>query len=148
MPTAAAIAVDTVRGVSVRRSWPWLAASLALLAGLGGAIAVGVLANREDECEEFRFDASGWHNQDTRDDLRAPTPRQRLADRLISCRTIVGWSRARVRRVLGRPDNYVARRSEWTYSLGIERGVPIDYEHLVVKFDSHDQVASLDLVTD
>ncbi|MDP8943601.1 MAG: hypothetical protein M3N16_05725, partial [Actinomycetota bacterium] len=77
---------------------------------------------------------------------RSPTGRQRLADRFVGCRALEGATTREVRRLLGRPDGYVA---PWSYDLGPERGwVSIDNEHLVIDFDRARGVHRLHLTTD
>lgn len=67
------------------------------------------------DCSEFRFDATAWANgTDGHEWVRAsereePTVRQRLADGLVECGTLVGKREAQLTDMLGGPDDYVAQ---------------------------------------
>jgi hypothetical protein len=66
------------------------------------------------------------------------TPRQKLADRLVKCRTLIGKSYESVMMMLGPPDDGEARYGSIGYILGPERGIPsMDDELLELDLD-HD----------
>ena len=131
--------------------------SLALV-GVGAVVAFAAGGStRADDCSLARFDSRAWADKDSAREQpgRGPSTRQRLADQLIECETLLGARRTQVWGSLGRPDNYAAQDTRfyeegtWSYTLGVERGFfGIDDEHLLVRFDPSRRVRSLELVTD
>lgn len=134
-----------------------------VVVSVGGSAAFAVSNGMpNDDCSLARFDSRGWiHSAPAREEPGGgATQRQRLADRLIECETLLGTRRSRVREILGRPDNYVAQGTRfyangswedgtWSYTLGTQRaGFPIDDEHLVVRFGREGRVRSTELATD
>jgi SmpA / OmlA family len=84
------------------------------------------------------------------DDEDAPTALQRLADRLVHCRALIGDTTGEVRALLGRPSSgdYFSGGS-WPYFVGPERTSPsIDSEWLVVHFDSNGRVVRASIQRD
>jgi len=124
------------------------------LAGLGAAIALATSVEGREDCSLGRSDARAWSSAD-RNASEGASARQLLADRLIECETLLGARRARVRKVLGDPDNYAAQDTRlyedgtWSYDLGAERAAfGIDDEHLVLRFGRTGRVRSAELATD
>jgi len=133
------------------------------IAAVGLVLVAGAVAwatsgeTRREGCSLASFDTRAWAAESSSDGdpSRGPSTRQRLADHLIACEMLHGARRARVRRALGRPDNYVARDTRfyehgtWSWDLGTQReGFPVDDEHLVVRFGGDGRVRSAELATD
>lgn len=127
------------------------------LAGLGAAVALATSVGGREDCSFGRFDTRAWTDESSadRNASEGASSRQLLADRLIECETLLGARRARVRKVLGDPDNYAAQDTRlyeagtWSYDLGAERGAfGIDDEHLVLRFGRTGRVRSAELATD
>ncbi|MFL5912173.1 MAG: outer membrane protein assembly factor BamE [Gaiellaceae bacterium] len=128
---------------TTRSGWPTvagvLAVALALSAGCGSAGA-GSAA-----CRQLRFDVAAWRNGSSTTSSDGLTTRQREADQVLKCRTLVGRTRRQVRRMLGPPEADSTRQF-WTYLTGDERGaIKVDSEYLEVVFDSHGRVRSAHL---
>ena len=103
--------------------------ALAVALALGAAAwVVAVDTGGDPECAGWRVTRAAWT-------AAAPgEERRRLADRIVDCRALTGWSRARVRRVLGRPRGAPVRtRSEWSYATGVDSFM--EPTLLVVAFD-------------
>jgi hypothetical protein len=125
---------------------------------LGAAVVYATSgAAREDGCSLASFDTRAWaaESSSDRQPSGGPSARQRLADHLIACESLHGARRAQVRKVLGRPDNYVAQDTRlyedgtWSWDLGTQRdGFPVDDEHLVLRFGREGRVRSAELATD
>ncbi|MEJ7718357.1 MAG: hypothetical protein WKF31_10490 [Thermoleophilaceae bacterium] len=97
-------------------------ATTALAAVLVGMVLV--LAPTET-CTHFSFSPSAWKEAARGRDW-APTTRQLLAERLMACERLDGWSKARVGRVLGEPTqrSTIERPgSGWIYYTGPKRAV-------------------------
>ena len=97
------------------------------------------------DCDEFRFDRERWGlGPDPK--LDSPTPRQRIADALVECRSLEGRGRSEVLRMLRSPDGRSAdgRADAWT--LGPERGYGVDDESLEVRYDASGRVRQVEIV--
>lgn len=80
----------------------------------------------------------------------SPAPRLRMADGLLSSRTLLGKRRSEVEEMLG-PDTDTDkfRNNDLVYWLGAQRSyMPIDSEWLVVRFDKNGQVTEARIVYD
>lgn len=145
---------------SRRRRWSRrraVVAGLLVVFSLGAYLVLDAGGNDID-CSEFRFDATAWANgTDGHEWVRAsereePTVRQRLADGLVECGTLVGKREAQLTDMLGGPDDYVAQvdgEEAASWATGIERNyVNIDNEHLFIRFDADGKATSAELVTD
>jgi hypothetical protein len=103
-------------------------------------------ATPEQRCESLRFDAAQWERASRAEDDEADglTERQRLADVLVECQTLVGMSRAEVTRIFGPPDEHAVHHVE--YLIGFERGTfRLDGEYLDIRFDSDDRVVDVQI---
>lgn len=96
-----------------------------IAAGVGVAIAKSG-GEEHVNCRGFRFDAKAW-----KADARHPARRTHQARMLIACRTLQGMRRAKVRRLLGAPDDW--DRHGLSYELGPD-ALGIDSEFLAVDF--------------
>ena len=97
------------------------------------------------DCEEFRFDRERWGlGPDPK--LDSPTPRQRIADALVECRSLEGRGRSEVLRMLRSPDGRSAdgRADAWT--LGPERGYGVDDESLEIRYGPEGRVRRVEIV--
>lgn len=113
----------------------FLRAILPLLAAAACAVVAGCASaeGTTGDCAHFRFDSAAW-KRDSQKLHDGSTDRQRLADGLARCHTLVGWTRAEVRRKLGRREINSTRRI-WTYQTGPDRsGFHIDFEMFSVHF--------------
>lgn len=62
-------------------------------------------ASKPVPCADVHVDAGTWRTEHQRSLVsRSPTDAERLASELVRCRVLLGSSSARVRRLLGRPD--------------------------------------------
>jgi hypothetical protein len=125
-----------------------IAAPIVLVAGVGVGVWL-VLGDREDSrasCAALIADLRPF--EDTRRGLAGDTPtlRQKLADRMIDCRYLEGRTRARVRALLGRPEE--ANGGYWDWTIGDERAsmFVIDSESLVVHFARSGRVDRVEIV--
>jgi hypothetical protein len=108
------------------------------------------------DCSDFRFDSRAWIDDADggawveANKREEPSVRQRLADGLIECDTLVGKRRAEVMRMLGEPAvAHVDGEEAASWVTGVERGyINIDNEHLIVRFHPDGRAASAELVTD
>jgi len=128
-----------------------------IVVGSVAAVAVATTGASREECSVATFDTRLWADASSadREPGGGPSSRQRLADRLVECESLQGASRRQVRKLLGRPDDHVARdrrldeEGTWSYDLGTERGwMGIDDEHLVVRFGRDERVRSAEQATD
>lgn len=100
-------------------------------------------------CSSFRFDEAQWRRLARDEATTTPTRRQRLADALIKCRTLLGLSSDEAAHLLGRPDNAIAEAGELSWQTGPERNyIAIDNEHLVLRLDRRRRIGSAKLNTD
>jgi hypothetical protein len=92
---------------------------------------------------------ASWWNVDFERGTRLET-RYRIADRLVSGGHLNGMARSEVIALLGTPpETDKFQNHGLVYVLGPERGwMSIDYEWLLVDFDSADRVAKVAVVTD
>jgi hypothetical protein len=129
---------------SPRAAAVYLVAATLVAACGGQARHAGTSAER---CSEFRIDAARWARaSDDEEDQDGLTERQRLADRIVACKTLTGMSAAEVRRIFGAPDERGERDVE--YLVGAERGaVRLDGEYLHIAFDRDDVVVDVQLTT-
>lgn len=100
-----------------------------------------------------------WDSSSGRGRLEAGEPRrwtfqlaQKVADRLLECRALLGERKHRIVRVLGEPDalgvDLGGPPGSVIYTLGTDRGfIPLDDEHLLIEFDRGVAV-SAQIVTD
>jgi len=116
----------------------WTAGVLAAAAGLSWAILLSPLP----------FVASWWNVDFERG--TALKTRYRVADRLVSSGRLSGMARAEVLALLGTPpETDKFKNHGLVYVLGPERGLmSIDYEWLLVDFDSAGKVSTVAVVTD
>ncbi len=116
----------------------WAAGVLAAAAALSWAIFFSPLP----------FVASWWNVDFARGTVLKT--RYRVADRLVSSGRLRGLSRADVLALLGiPPETDKFRNHGLVYVLGPERGLmSIDYEWLLVDFDSAGKVSNVAVVTD
>jgi len=81
-------------------------------------------------CAHVRLHREAWEtaHQDSLTS-RSPTPAEGLASDLVRCRLLVGVTRARLRALLGRPDETSeasgprSRGTDWLYQLDLNRGI-------------------------
>jgi hypothetical protein len=94
------------------------------------------------------FDRDAWQSPSgTSGDWGKPTPRQRVADTLIACETLIGATRKRATQLLGKPDAR-SRPDEGNaiyYNTGPQRSLPLDTEVLIVTFGNDGRVARVEL---
>ena len=72
-------------------------------------------------CDRHRFDEAAWDADSERPGSDDLTDRQRIADDLIRCRTLLGRPKRDVRALLGSPSAESNRRM-WLWIVGPERG--------------------------
>jgi hypothetical protein len=91
------------------------------------------------------FDADLWRTENTRS-----VARQRMADRLLARRSLIGLRRHQVVAMLGEPrDTEYFREWDMVYLLGNERGfISIDSEWLVLRLGLDENVIDARLVRD
>lgn len=119
---AAAGVVAVCAALWLRENSGTAGATTALAAVLVGTVLV--LAPTET-CTRFSFSSSAW-KEAVRGSDWAPTTRQLLIERLMACEHLDGWSKTRVRRLLGEPTqrSTVERPgSSWSYYTGRKRAV-------------------------
>ncbi len=106
-----------------------LAGSLVALIAAAACGSGGNSSTAGDDCTR-PLDRREWIQEDgIKGD---PSPRQRAADRLIKCRTLIGMSLREARRLLGRP--FEGSGTEFAWLLGDERGlIKLDSEYLTVR---------------
>jgi hypothetical protein len=99
-------------------------------------------------CADYRFDEARW--RELREDgpgsagRPAIRARRRLAVGLVRCRGLDGFTRVRVRRLLGEPE--VRSRRAMAFRIGEEPGsFSVDPEYLVVEFDDAGRVETYDV---
>lgn len=114
-----------------------------------------VIARTDKACPSLAEAGERWRKAEIHADT--PTERQRLADALIRCRTLMGANAPDVERALGRSDNYVTLIPvyravglvNYSWVLGPQRsGMQVDYEHLLLRTDSQQKVVYVGIVTD
>lgn len=88
---------------------------------------------------------SQWRHAPTPDGASpTPTARQEVADRLVACHALRGWTLKGVRDALGTPDEInaasgapaVGLATRLSYFIGNGRGLGPDYEYLRVAFSA------------
>lgn len=81
------------------------------------------------------FDQTAWKNAGPNDYVR-----NRMADRMIAHRTLIGKTRDEITELFGQPDRDL-QEGTMSYCLGPERGfISIDSEWLAVHFNTSGQV--------
>ena len=114
---------------------------MAVAAALGVAALAGCESERDraarETCDE-PFDRTAWEDMNSIEPTQDGESRRAiLADGLVVCDTLIGARPARVRRLLGEPDDGKGRQSDgartWRYLLGPDP-LMIDSEILVVVF--------------
>ncbi len=120
----------------------------------GFAATVGVSSER---CSTRAEIAERWRNAPADVNGITGTDRQRIADEIVRCGTLMGTSKATVEQLLGEPDNYVAHdpvnrrrgHTNTSYILGLQRSfIQIDNEHLLVQVDRRQRVDLVEIVSD
>lgn len=85
-------------------------------------------------CDRYRFDEAAWDADSERPGSDDLTDRQRIADDLIRCRTLLGLPKREVRAMLG-PPGAESNRRMWLWIVGPERGpIKTRPETLQVRF--------------
>jgi hypothetical protein len=124
---------------SVRPMIASFAVTALALVGLAGAL-LALSASASEDCDDFRFDSAKWKKVDS-DIEKADsdrTVRQKLADNLVRCRTLIGKSRTAVRQLLGPGDEgpVDGGGSSMDYGTGPQRSrFSLDAEYLIVELD-------------
>jgi hypothetical protein len=105
---------------------------------------VACASNAPPACDEFSFSRTDW-GEFVGGDLDTPTPRQRVAEAMIECRTLERMSRAEVHGLLGVPDvpDDRGRKERW---LTGPAAYGVDYEELTVRYDGQSRVASVTVI--
>jgi hypothetical protein len=116
------------------------------LLGLALVAAAGCgQASSAARCDGSSFDSDAWR-RDSQRRADGLTDRQRLADQLVACKTLIGKSRGQVRGLLGRREAINSSRRVWSYVIGPPRGgFNIDHEMFSVYFDERGRVRSVDI---
>jgi|1185.fasta_scaffold1081257_2 hypothetical protein len=97
------------------------------LAGCGGS----------QDCPRIADVRASWSHASTRSPAGKMSARQELAKTLVRCRTLVGRTKANVRRLLGRPTVWPADRNGpllWDYFTGSDPRSPSDGTGLTLLF--------------
>jgi hypothetical protein len=98
-------------------------------------------------CDGFPFDSAACRAETSNSGAPgALTERQRMADNLVACESLLGTSRTDVRRVLGAAD-VKGEDGDWYFDLGPDRDAGLDREQLEVKFDERGRVTKTELAT-
>ena len=101
-----------------------------------------------DKCVTRTFDARAWSSSP--EDRSPATPRLCMVDDLLRRHALVGWTRAQVVALLGRPtETTYFRDYALVYYLGPEGGLAgVDSKWLLVQVDSSGQVSKRLVATD
>ncbi len=119
--------------------WVALLVTVAGVSGCGDD--GGSVARSTERCSDYRFDAAAWR-AGTEEDAEGITEQQRISDELVRCRVLVGWTKRKVRKMLGPPTTESTRRL-WVYITGTERGpIKLEPERFQVRFDAAGRVRS------
>jgi len=86
------------------------------IAAAGIALLAAARGDGEDDCAGFRLTAREWRGTTISRADGGPSSRQLLAQRIVACGVIEGWSQRRVRGTLGRPTLSIPR--DWAYVTG------------------------------
>lgn len=119
-----------------------------LIAGaavVAAGLVVGAILIDNARPRPGRFDGRLWKLVGAEDDDRLE-----MADDLIARQRLDGLNRARVKKLLGEPnDTSRFKHGDLAYRLGLERTyMPVDFEWLVICFDDQDKVSRYWIATD
>ena len=106
-----------------------------------GGIAASIVQTQEVGCGHFSFDREQWDRGQQNGDESEISGRERIADALLSCETLVGKSREYVREQLGGD----ARAQTFYVGVVNDSFGPGDAQYLLVRYDEGEVVKSVGL---
>jgi hypothetical protein len=97
-------------------------------------------------CEKYRFDKAAWDADSERTGDDGLTDRQRIADDLIRCRSVLGRTKRAVSAMLGPAARPESNRRMWLWIVGTERGpIKMRPETFQVRFTADGRVRNVRL---